>query len=284
MCGICGFAAFDRDYRVDQTLIREMGYAIRHRGPDDEGYYFGEGIGLAHRRLSIIDLSTGKQPIYNEDKSKCIVFNGEIYNYQDLRQYLAGLGHTFQTKTDTEVILHLFEEKGEACVEDLRGMFAFAIWDNRERSLFLARDRLGIKPLYYWRSEQGVCFSSELKSILVFNKPNRFAVNYPLIDQYLALNYTMGPETMIQGIEKLMPGHTLTQKDSRVTVRQYWDFDGIKERGDSFDECLEKTRALLEETTRIHLISDVPLGAFLSGGIDSSLTVAIMAQLTNRPV
>lgn len=283
MCGICGFAAFDKDYRIEQSLLQRMANAIKHRGPDDDGYYQGRGAGLAHRRLSIIDLDTGRQPIYNEDGSKCIVFNGEIYNYPELRETLIDRGHRFETRTDTEVILHLYEDLGESCVQALRGMFAFGIWDNNERTLFLARDRLGIKPLYYYEAREGIYFSSELKSVLATALKN-VEIDYSMVDQYLALNYTIGPETMLKGVRKLMPGNWLSWRDGKIRVAQYWDFNKIEQTRDSFDQCMERMQFLLEETTKMHLISDVPLGAFLSGGVDSSVTVGIMSELSDKPV
>jgi len=283
MCGICGIISVNNSIRVDTALISKMMNAIQHRGPDDSGYHLEDGVGLGHTRLSIIDLSTGHQPIYNEDKTKCIIYNGEIYNYLDLRKELIAKGHKLSTKSDTEVILHLYEDKGYDCVNYLRGMFAFAIWDKANRVLFIARDRLGIKPLYYSVSSKWICFSSEIKSLLITGLVER-EINLPSIDQYLALNYTVGPETMIKGVKKLMPGQFLVYKNGKAQISQYWDFDGVEETNDSFDQCYQKMEALIEESIKIRLMSEVPLGAFLSGGVDSSVTVGVMTKLTGKPV
>jgi len=256
---------------------------MKHRGPDDEGYYVRRGVALGHNRLSIIDLSDGRQPIYNEDRTKCIIFNGEIYNYLDLRKELLSKGHVFSTKSDTEVILHLYEEKGVECVQDLRGMFAFAIWDEVNRVLFLARDRLGIKPLYYFQDTKWFCFASEIKSLLALDLIDR-EPNLLSIDQYLTLNYTIGPETMIKGVKKLMPGEYLVFNEGNTILKQYWDFGRILPAKASFGYCMQKMEALIEESIRIRLMSEVPLGAFLSGGVDSSVIVGVMTKLTGKPV
>lgn len=204
MCGICGKLNFERNHRVSPELIRGMLDTIRHRGPDDEGTYFGSQVGLGHRRLSIIDLSTGHQPLSNEDGSVWIVFNGEIYNYQELRVFLLGKGHTFKTQTDTEVIIHLYEELGPQCVEKLRGMFAFAIWDENTKTLFLARDRVGIKPVYYWHDGRSLVFASEIKAILA--DPAVEAVIAPeVIDRFLTFLYLPGQETLFKNVLKLPP-------------------------------------------------------------------------------
>lgn len=282
MCGICGVIS-KGDYRVDVARISTMVQSLKHRGPDDNGIHLTNGVALGHTRLSIIDLASGRQPIYNEDGQKCIVFNGEIYNYLDLREYLIGRGHRFSSRSDTEVILHLYEEEGTDCVKDLRGMFAFAIWDGEERSLFLARDRLGIKPVYYSENNECFSFSSEIKSLLVAGLV-RPELNVPLVDQYIALNYTIGPETMIEKVKKLMPGHYLIFKGNSLRVSKYWDMDEIEVTRASFDECLEIMGSLIEESIRIRLMSEVPLGAFLSGGVDSSVTVGVMARITGKPV
>lgn len=283
MCGICGYGFVGNDARDGADLIKRMASVIKHRGPDDEGFFVDGEVALGHRRLSIIDLSTGRQPIFNEDKSACIVFNGEIYNFPDLREMLDRKGHRFATASDTEVILHLYEECGVDCLEMLRGMFAFAIWDVSKQRLFIARDRLGIKPLYYAEVNGGIVFGSEIKSILSSGLVGH-GFNAPSVDQYLALNYTIGPETILKGIRKLMPGHFLVAERGSTGVRQYWDFNEIEKTGEPFEKCVERLEALLEETTKIHLISDVPVGAFLSGGVDSSVTVGIMARLSERPV
>ncbi|CAB1055280.1 Asparagine synthetase [glutamine-hydrolyzing] (EC [Olavius sp. associated proteobacterium Delta 1] len=283
MCGICGIVCYDESIRVNQELVERMMLGIKHRGPDDCGLYVKKIVGLGHTRLSIIDLKGGRQPIFNEDQSMCIVFNGEIYNYLELRNDLVQKGHIFGTRSDTEVILHLYEDKGERCVEYLRGMFAFAIWDSKARSLFLARDRLGIKPLYYDLRPKSLAFSSELKSLLEIGMSSR-ELNLVAADHYFTLNYTIGPQTAIQGIEKLMPGHTLLMREPGIRLNEYWDFAEVAELGDPFDACYSKMKELIEEAVRIRLMSEVPLGAFLSGGVDSSVIVGIMTMLTGKPV
>jgi asparagine synthase (glutamine-hydrolysing) len=289
MCGIAGMiepqSSMSRGERRD--LIGRMCRAIEHRGPDDEGFHIDGGVALGMRRLSIIDLFTGHQPISNEDGSIWIVFNGEIYNFRELRDELIARGHSFQTGADTEVIVHLYEDHGEACVEKLRGMFAFAIWDSRAQKLFIARDRVGIKPLHYWQAGDTLIFGSEIKSILQHPHISR-EVNLEGISDYLSFNYVPDPATAFRGIHKLPPGHTLTFKDSRLTLRSYWDFSypGSSASEIARDESYytERIRELITESVRLRLISDVPLGAFLSGGIDSSTVVATMARLMDRPV
>jgi asparagine synthase (glutamine-hydrolysing) len=259
---------------------------IEHRGPDDEGFYVEGGVALGMRRLSIIDLFTGHQPISNEDGSVWIVFNGEIYNYREIRDLLISRGHTFQTESDTEVIVHLYEDEGEACVERLRGMFAFAIYDKRERKLFMARDRVGVKPLHYAVVAGGIVFGSEIKSLLQHKAVNR-EVNFEAISDFFSYGYVPDPHSAFRGIEKLPPGHTLTFKDSRLTTRCYWDFDYPERNREPVREesyYIERLRELLAESVRLRLVSDVPLGAFLSGGIDSSTVVAMMAREMGRPV
>ncbi|HVG20366.1 MAG TPA: asparagine synthase (glutamine-hydrolyzing), partial [Blastocatellia bacterium] len=275
MCGIAGVIETETsmDFAERRNLIGRMCRAIEHRGPDDEGFHIDGGVALGMRRLSIIDLFTGHQPISNEDGSVWIVFNGEIYNFRQLRDGLIARGHTLRTNTDTEVIVHLYEEEGEACVERLRGMFAFAIWDSRDRRLFIARDRVGIKPLHYWHAGDTFIFGSEIKSILQHPKVNR-EVNPEAISDFLSFNYVPDPATAFRGIHKLPPGHTLTFKDSRLTVQSYWDFNysGRAASESAHDEryYVERIRELITESVKLRLISDVPLGAFLSGGIDSS--------------
>jgi asparagine synthase (glutamine-hydrolysing) len=289
MCGIAGMMEADGSAsRAERLgLIGRMCQAIEHRGPDDEGFHIDGGVALGMRRLSIIDLFTGHQPISNEDGSVWVVFNGEIYNFRDLREGLIARGHTLRTNTDTEVIVHLYEEEGEACVGRLRGMFAFAIWDSRDRKLFVARDRVGIKPLHYWHAGGTLIFGSEIKSILQHPKVTR-EVNPQAISDFLSFNYVPDPATAFRGIHKLPPGHTLTFKDSRLTVRSYWDFDYAERSAcePARDEgyYVAGIRELITESVRLRLISDVPLGAFLSGGIDSSAIVATMARLMDRPV
>lgn len=283
MCGICGIVAADNCVQIDTVLMDRMMNIMNHRGPDDRGNYLGDGIGLGHNRLSIIDVKSGHQPIFNEDNTKCIVYNGEIYNYSELRKELVSKGHRFTTKSDTEVILHLCEEKGYQCVEYLRGMFAFAIWDETERTLFIARDRLGIKPLYYYASDKFFCFASEIKAMLLSGLIEK-EINIPSIDQYISLNYIIGPQTILTNVNKLMPGHFLVFKNGRLTISQYWDLNSIGETKDTFDVCFQKMQDIIKESIKIRLMSEVPLGAFLSGGVDSSVTVGVMTELTGKPV
>ena len=270
---------------ASRDLIGRMCGIIAHRGPDDEGHYVAGEAAIGMRRLSIIDVATGRQPISNEDGTVWIVFNGEIYNYRELRAGLITRGHQFQTRTDTETIVHLYEEEGERCVEKLRGMFSFAIWDKRDRSLLLARDRLGKKPLHYTLAGDTLVFGSEIKSLLQHAGVKR-EVNLEAISDYLSYGYIPDPATAFRDIHKLPPGHTLTFKDGRIRTRRYWDFNYSGESGPARDESyyVERLRDLLAEAVRIRLESEVPLGAFLSGGIDSSTIVALMAREMDQPV
>ena len=274
MCGIWGKINFDLEKPVDRDLVQRMTEAMTHRGPDQSGYFFEKNVGLGHRRLNIIDLSTGQQPISNEDDNLSIIYNGEIYNYQYLREDLLQRGHVFKTKSDTEVILHLYEEYGPESLQKLRGMFAFAIYDKRDKSLFIARDRVGIKPLYYSYGDCCLVFGSEIKSII--EEPTiDTSVNYEGIYNFLSYSYTPGPDTVFKNIHKLQPGHYLIQKNGKTTIEQYWDIDEFymsdMEINGKVEDELEK---LLEETINIHMISDVPVGFLLSGGIDSTTTLS----------
>jgi asparagine synthase (glutamine-hydrolysing) len=283
MCGICGFFAKDTRTTTDPGRLGSMLHAIRHRGPDDSGTYVDADVALGQARLSIIDVAGGHQPIVNEDATACIVLNGEIYNYRDLRATLAARGHVFSTKSDTEVILHLYEDEGEDCVHSIHGMFAFAIWDAPRRTLFLARDRLGKKPLYYTDTGSCFAFSSEVKALLAAGfLDGRFDAR--AIDQFLALNYTIGPGTAFAGVQKLMPGHRMTVSPSGLRVDRYWDFADVQPAAASFQDCYERMVAAIDDAVRVRLMSEVPLGAYLSGGVDSSLIVAVMTKLTGRPV
>jgi len=285
MCGIAGILDTQGRRPIDEPLLARMNQAQFHRGPDEGGAFVAPGVGLAHRRLSIIDLSTGQQPLFNADRSLCIVFNGEIYNFQGVRAELEKRGYAFQTHSDTEVIVHAWDEWGEACVDRLRGMFAFAIWDSRQEKLFLARDRIGIKPLYYALLEDGhFVFGSELKVLTTHpGLPRTFD---PLaIEDYFALGYIPEPRTIYRGVFKLPPGHTLTLgRDGRMPApRQYWDISlmpGGVELTDVEGQLIER----LKDAVGSHLVSEVPLGAFLSGGVDSSAVVAMMAELQTTPV
>jgi asparagine synthase (glutamine-hydrolysing) len=268
MCGICGKLNFDSSRGVSGELLKSMADAIRHRGPDDEGYYRSKSLGLGFRRLSIIDLKTGHQPMSNEDGSIWIVFNGEIYNYQDLREWLLKKGHVFKSQTDTEVIVHLYEEFGASCVEKLRGMFAFAIWDDTNQTLLLARDRVGIKPLYYRLTNSGISFGSEIKAILA--DPEAKALVQPqMVDRFLTFYYLPGDETLFQGIKKLAPGHYMMVEHGTAQITQYWDLQFSQEPRDT-KSAKDELLALLEESMKLHMISDVPVGFLLSGGIDST--------------
>lgn len=270
--------------RVEASSIHSMCQTIVHRGPDDEGIYASRHVGLGMRRLSIIDLSGGKQPIHNEDKSIWVVFNGEIYNFPELRRELEARGHQFYTHSDTEVIVHLYEEMGADCVTRLRGMFAIALYDEREQSLLLARDRIGKKPLYYALHEGRLYFGSEIKAILAA-APELAEVNPEAVLQFFYFGYIPDPNSAFQQIAKLPPGHLAEYRNGEVKVRQYWDLPayGTYDPG-SDDACLEEMEAKLAEAVRIRLISEVPLGALLSGGVDSSIVVALMARESSSPV
>ena len=284
MCGIAGILYTDRNRPVEEGLIEKMCQAIHHRGPDEWGMWRHGPVGIGMKRLRIIDLAGGKQPIENSAGTMRIVFNGEIYNYRQLRQDLAQRGYRFRTQSDTETILYLYEEYGAECVQYLRGMFAFAIWDDTRRSLFMARDRFGKKPLHYYHDDRQFLFGSEIKSLLV-HPDIRPEVHRPAIVNYIAYGYVPDPDTMFRGIHKLPPGHLLTWKDGKIEIRQYWDLQFKPDHPSKEDQYyLERTEALLSEAVKIRLISDVPLGAFLSGGIDSGLVVALMAHHMSEPV
>jgi asparagine synthase (glutamine-hydrolysing) len=283
VCGIAGMVAVRGDV-VQADDIHRMCQTIIHRGPDDEGIHASGNVGLGMRRLSIIDLSGGRQPIYNEDRSVCCVFNGEIYNFLELRQELESRGHQFYTHSDTEVIVHLYEEMGADCVTKLRGMFAIALYDERRESLLLARDRLGKKPLHYALHDGRLLFGSEIKAILAV-APELAEINLEGLLQYFYWGYVPDPLTAFQKIHKLPPGHLLEYGDGKIAIRQYWDLPsyGTCTLG-SEEECLEELERRLAEAVRIRLISDVPLGALLSGGVDSSIVVALMARASSAPV
>jgi asparagine synthase (glutamine-hydrolysing) len=284
MCGICGKFAFDSQAMVSPSLVKAMADSIRHRGPDDEGYYVAGQIGLGFRRLSIIDLKSGHQPLANEDDSIWIVFNGEIYNYQELRAFLLEKGHTFKTRTDTEVIVHLYEEFGPACLEKLRGMFSFAIWDQNAKTLFLARDRVGIKPLYYHLTGTALVFASEIKAILADPSVDR-EVAPELIDRFLTFQYMPGEETLLKGIQKLAPGHYLLVKDGQPVIRQYWDLQFAESAQDkSVEQAEAELLKLLSETVGQHMIADVPVGILLSGGVDSTGVLSLAADNTDKKI
>lgn len=279
MCGIFGVVGEG----IDQAFLERATTTLAHRGPDDAGYYQDRYIGLGQRRLSIIDLSGGKQPIFNEDRTRMVICNGEVFNHVALRDQLIGRGHCFATGSDSETILHAYEEWGEACVERLRGMFAFAIWDSKERTLFVGRDRLGIKPLFYSHRGGRFCFASEMKAILADPAFPR-VIDEQALAAYFSLSYIPGELTIYQDIRKLLPGHTLTVKDGEVRIRKYWDLHPAPDRGKSEQYFIDGCMALLTEAVDIRLMSEVPLGAFLSGGIDSSTVVALMSMVSEQPV
>lgn len=279
MCGIFGIIS---PGQIKEQLETSTA-TLTHRGPDDVGYFVGDGVGLGHRRLSIIDLEGGHQPMFNEDNSISIVFNGEIYNFPELREYLMARGHTFQTKSDTETIVHAYEEWGDGCVEKMSGMFAFAIWDARDRSLFLARDRLGIKPLFYSDFGPKFSFGSEIKAILADQTCPR-TIDETALACYFSLSYIPAPMTIYRDVRQLLPGHTLTWKNGKTHLRKYWDLQFEPDRGKDEQYFVTGFMELLNDAVKSHLISDVPLGAFLSGGIDSSAVVALMAKMTSSPV
>ena len=282
MCGICGVAHTDAR-PGDARLLHRMNDRIRHRGPDSDGYYTTDGAGLAVRRLAIIDVRGGDQPISNEDGSLWVVMNGEIYNYLDLYGELEKRGHRFKTRADTECLLHAYEEYGDDCVQRLRGMFAFALWDGRRHRLLIGRDRLGKKPLYYTIQDGQLYFCSELDGLLA-GLPLRPEADPQAIDLYLSLQYIPEPRTAYRGVYKLPAAHTLTWQDGQATVTRYWDVAyGPKHAGDEQALC-EELRDRLRQAVRMRLMSEVPLGAHLSGGLDSSIVVALMAELGDGPV
>lgn len=285
MCGICGFYEYQSAKPASQEVLADMLRVLHHRGPDDSGAHFDRDLALGMRRLSIIDLSGGQQPISNEDGSVVTVFNGEIYNYRELRDELESRGHTLATESDTEVIVHLYEDYGEGCPCHLRGMFGFAVWDSRQRRLFVARDRLGIKPLYFTQAGGALIFASEIKAILQ-HPAVRVELNLEALDNYLSLKYVPAPQTIFKGISALPPGSSLTCDSNGVRIRRYWDLSFTNhDNGPLREEVYaEQLEALLRECVKQHLMSDVPFGAFLSGGVDSSTIVALMSQFMNEPV
>jgi len=280
MCGICGQLYSDRQRQVQPETIHRMCESIAHRGPDDQGVFVSGHMGLGSRRLKIIDLETGHQPMANEDQSVWIVFNGEIYNYRSLRKELEKKGHRFQTKSDTESILHAYEEYGEKCLDKLNGMFALAIWDTDRQRLFLARDRLGIKPLYYYFDGDKLVFGSELKSILQAQEIER-SIDLVALNNYMTFEYIPSPRSIFQKVRKLEPGYYLLWDGTNFRKHSYWQ---LSVRPQVQEDASRRLRELIVDAVRLRLISDVPLGAFLSGGIDSSIVVALMAQLTEEPV
>ena len=277
MCGICGYYAFNADGFEDAESLNQMAAMLTHRGPDGQGIAILDNVGLAHRRLKVIDLETGDQPMFNEDRSISVVFNGEIYNFRDLRTELQALGHVFSSASDTEVIVHLYEEYGTQCVDHMRGMFAFALWDSRQRVLFIARDRAGKKPLYYCRHKGVFWFASEMKALLAVEGIPR-KLRTQSVHEYLMYQCVPPPNTMFEGISKLSHGHYLTVTPEATEARQYWRLNYEPKLNVSEPEAVERCEQLIDESVRLRLESDVPLGVFLSGGVDSSLIVAMMRR------
>src|SRR5579883_1473489 len=290
MCGIAGYLSLRPD-TVRESILRQMTSLLAHRGPDGEGHFVDSFAALGHRRLSIIDLGGGRQPMFNEDDNLAIVYNGEIYNHGDLRPDLEKAGHRYRSHCDTETIIHAWEEWGDSCVERFRGMFAFAIWDRTRRSLFCARDRLGIKPFYYFCNGKTFAFASEIKALLKHPEIST-EFNRDSLPEYLTFGYTSGEQTLFTGIRKLMPGHILRigLDDFSPSIRQYWEMPltGISKRAQKTEitesDWIAELRRRLEETVRLRLMSDVPLGMFLSGGVDSSAIAAIMRGMVDSPV
>ncbi len=286
MCGICGILRFDQGATVNPAHVNAMSASLMHRGPDDGGLYVNGRVGLGHRRLSIIDIAGGNQPMKTQETGslQVIVYNGEIYNYRELRRELKGLGHIFKTESDTEVLLTAYGQWGHGCTERLRGMFAFAIWDENNQSLFLARDRMGIKPLYYHLDRRTFVFASEVRAIhrstLV-----QTDLDKSVLDAFLTLGYIPGPRTMFKGIRKLMPGHAMTVTvEGQVKRWRYWNFNTVQPANLTFSDAMKRLRELLKHAVQMRLMSDVPLGVFLSGGLDSSAITALMCQLTGKQV
>ena len=286
MCGIAGIISFDRNAVVDRDRLRRMRDVLRHRGPDAEGLWTEGAAGLAHRRLSIVDVAGGNQPMTTHDGNAWIVFNGEIYNHPQLRTELEQRGARYRTRSDTETILHLYGERGVQCVEQLRGMFAFAIWDRRKQQLLLARDRIGIKPLYYAITEQELVFASEIKAILAAGTI-RPSLNEHVVPEYLATGFVSGPQTFFRGIRKLLPGRILTwSRGERLRERQYWEVPdcGSATSSGTLRSHAAELRSRLNEAVESHLMSDVPVGLFLSGGLDSAGLAGLMAKLVRQPI
>jgi len=287
MCGICGIVDYSSGANVKEETIRRMCGALKHRGPDDEGVFVGQGspsVGLGHRRLSIIDLSrAGHQPMSNEEGTLWMTFNGEIYNYKELREDLQKKGHRFKSQTDSETVIHLYEEYNLDCVKFLRGMFAFALWDKREGALILARDRVGQKPMVYSYVGGRFCFASELLALLKSDLVKK-EINYQAINYYLTFGYIPAPETIYSNVHKLPPAHLLVLKEGKIAQKRYWQLDYSHKVRICEEEASEEILRLLREAAKIRLYSDVPLGAFLSGGIDSSSIVAMMSQISGRKI
>lgn len=284
MCGIAGIIYFDTEKEVDPSQIEKMCRRMVHRGPDDQGIYIEKNVGLGHRRLSIIDLSpNAKQPMLNEDETVVLVFNGEIYNFTDLREELIKKGHKFRSETDSEVVIHLYEDYGENCLQYLEGMFAFAIWDTKDHVLFIARDRLGKKPVYYSLSEERIVFSSEINALKKIPDVD-LSIDFEALDLYLEYQFIPSPWTIYKGIKSLHPSQYLTLNSWKCEKKQYWDVDYCEKMDISFLDTINEAEARIEEAVKKRMISDVPMGALLSGGVDSSLVVYFMSKLSASPI
>jgi asparagine synthase (glutamine-hydrolysing) len=283
MCGIAGIYNYKTLEPVSERLLKSMNDTLVHRGPDDQGFYIFNEVGLAHRRLSIIDLASGHQPIANEDETVWVAFNGEIYNFTDLHQSLEAKGHQFKTRSDTEVIVHLYEEKGEDCFRELRGMFAIAIWDQRKKKLVLSRDRVGKKPLFYYHDGSRVLFGSEIKAIMQSPGICR-EIDIEAVSDYLSFLYVPAPKSIFKKIRKVLPGHYLVVSPKGLCETKYWDLSFAETEDFSEEKWCEKLLETLHEAVRVRLMSEVPLGAFLSGGVDSSSVVAMMQDAMEGPV
>ncbi|HWF19263.1 MAG TPA: asparagine synthase (glutamine-hydrolyzing) [Verrucomicrobiae bacterium] len=284
MCGIAGKLVFDASAKVETADIQAMLGPMSHRGPDGQGIHLDRNVGLGHLRLSIIDLSTGAQPMTNEDKTVWVVFNGEIYNFQELRKRLLAKGHVFQSHSDTEVIIHLYEDLGPDCVRELRGMFAFAIWDAKQQRLFVARDRVGIKPLYYCQTDKALYFASELKGIIADRSVSR-EINLSALRQFFCFNYVPGDETLFKSVRKLLPGHYLTVENGRAFQREYWDLRFTQNRWHMpWEKAVDELHGLLRTVVKDHMIADVPVGVLLSGGVDSSAILSFAVGATDKKV
>jgi asparagine synthase (glutamine-hydrolysing) len=284
MCGFCGIFYKDKSRKANQGLIKRMADTLKHRGPDDSGEYLKDNLGLGFRRLSIIDLAGGHQPMSNADGSVWIVYNGEIYNHLEIRKYLETKGHKYKSRSDTETIIHAYEEYGEDCIHHLRGMFAFAIYDHNKDNLFIVRDRLGIKPLYYYNCDDFIIFGSEIKALLAYDQVPR-ELNLNALGEQMALKYTLDDQTLFEGIKKLMPGHILSLTNGYIKIREYWDIDYQPADPDMPESWyVERFTELFDESVKMRLMSDVPLGMFLSGGIDSSAIAARMSLMVKQPI
>ena len=284
MCGITGILHFDPRRKVQHSTLKKMTDIIRHRGPDGEGFYIKNNIGFGHRRLSIIDLDTGEQPMFNDDASLALVFNGEIYNYIELRDELKNYGYHFKTNSDTEVIIKAYEQWGFECQNKFNGMWAFALWDDRKKMLFLSRDRIGEKPLHYSLYDNSFIFGSEIKTLFQYGIPR--VPRLELIEIYLSLTNIPAPDTFYKNIYKLMPGHFITVQNGHVKEKVYWELPQIDEHNMLTDKnrIYEQFETLLTDSIKIRMRSDVPYGAFLSGGLDSSSIVALMSDISSKPV